>query len=53
MEKIDKIMTQTEYMELLNEFRMLEMEEEITGKDNSVRMNEIKELLEIDEEEDD
>jgi hypothetical protein len=29
------------------------MEEEITGKDNSVRMNEIKELLEIDEEEDD
>ncbi|WP_319371576.1 hypothetical protein [uncultured Ilyobacter sp.] len=53
MEKINKVMTNTEYQELLNEFKKLEMEEEITGKDNSVRMNEIKELLEIDEEEDD
>lgn len=53
MEKIKKVMTNTEYQELLNEFKKLEMEEEITGKDNSMRMNKIKELLEIDEEEDD
>jgi len=53
MEKIGSVMTQKEYMELLNELRMLEMEEEITGENHSVRMNEIKELLEIDDEEDD
>jgi hypothetical protein len=53
MEKIDKIMSETDYQELLNEFKELEMEEEITGKDNSVRINEIKELLEIENREDD
>ncbi|WP_320046492.1 hypothetical protein [uncultured Ilyobacter sp.] len=53
MEKIDKIMTETEYQELLNEFKTLEMEEEMTGKDNSVRINEIKELLVIENREDD
>lgn len=52
MEEIGKIMTEEEYMELLDEFKKLEMEEEITGKDNSSRINEIKDLLEIEDIED-
>lgn len=41
MERIDKILTQEEYAEIQAEITRLEMEQALTGKDNSA---EIKEL---------
>ena len=42
MERTDKIITQEEYAEIRAEITRLEMEAALTGKDNSLKIEELK-----------
>lgn len=42
MERKDKILTQEKYAEIQAEITMLEMEANLTGKDNSQKIEELK-----------
>ena len=46
MERTDKILTQEEYAEIQAEITKLEMEQELTGKDNSKKIAELKQKME-------
>lgn len=46
MERLDKIMTQEEYAEIRAEITFLEMEQSLTGKDNSEKIKELKARIE-------
>lgn len=46
MERTDKIMTQEEYNDIQAEITLLEMESEMTGKDHSERIAELKAKIE-------
>lgn len=45
MERTDKIMTQEEYSEIQAEITRLEMEQALTGKDNSKKIKELNDKL--------
>lgn len=45
MERTDKILTQEEYAEIQAEITKLEMEQEIAGKDNREKIDELKKKM--------
>lgn len=45
MERKDKILTQEEYMQIRAEITKLEMEQKLTTKDNSRKIEKLKEKL--------
>lgn len=46
MEKLNKILTQEEYEMLTSELMVLKAEEKFDGKDNTIRIKEIKNIIE-------
>ena len=45
MERTDKIITQEEYAEIQAEITALEMEQALTGKDNSEKIKQLKDKI--------
>ena len=45
MERTDKILTQEEYAEIQAEITKLEMEQELMGKDNRKKIDELKKKI--------